>query len=291
MPKSAFVSIIGRPSAGKSTLLNALCGAKVSIVSPVPQTTRNAIRGVVTRPEGQLVFVDTPGYHLSDKKINLRLRDIVLQSLAEVDLILYVIDATREPGTEEEAIAAMLNREAARLVIAINKIDHPEARPLLVEEFLIPRFPGAKRIKISATQKANLEELVHALFEKSPEGPLWYPEDVYTDQEPVFRIGEIIREKAMLHTRAELPHAIAVEYRDSTKKPDGTLLARFDILVERDSQKAIVIGRQASVIRRIREEAEADLAELFEYPVKLQLQVVVDPDWRRNDSMLERLIF
>lgn len=291
MPKSAFVATIGRPSAGKSTLLNALCGAKVSIVSPVPQTTRNAIRGVVTRPEGQLVFVDTPGYHLSDKKINLKLRDIVLQSLADVDLILYVIDAAREPGKEEEAIASMLAKEAGRIVLAINKIDHPEARPLLVEEFLIPRFPEARRIKISAAQRTNLEELVQALFEKSPEGPLWYPEDVYTDQEPVFRIGEIIREKAMLHTRAELPHAIAVEYRESTRKPDGTLLARFDILVERDSQKAIVIGRQASAIKRIREEAEAELRELFDYPVKLQLQVVVDPDWRRDEKTLQRLIF
>jgi len=291
VPKSAFVAIIGRPSAGKSTLLNALCGAKVSIVSSVPQTTRNAIRGIVSHPEGQLIFVDTPGYHLSDKKFNLKLRDLVMQSLSDVDLILYVIDATREPGKEEEAIVELLLKEAPRTVIAINKIDHPDAKPLLVEEFILPRMPEAKRITISAAQKTNLAALLEQLFLLAPAGPLWYPEEIYTDQEPVFRIGEIIREKAILHTRDELPHAIAVEYRESTKRADGVLFVRFDILVERDSQKPILIGRQGSVIKRIREEAEADLKELFDYPVKLQLQVVVDPDWRRNEETLSRMIF
>jgi len=291
MPKSAFVAIIGRPSAGKSTLLNALCGAKVSIVSPIPQTTRNAIRGIVTRPQGQLIFVDTPGYHISEKKLNLKLRELVLQSLSDVDLILYVIDATREPGKEEDAIIQLLSGRSGRVVIAINKIDHPEARPLFVEEFVIPRLPNAKRISISAAQKTNLDALLDELFLLAPEGPLWYPEEIYTDQEPVFRIGEIIREKAMLHTHDELPHAIAIEYRESSKRADGVLFARFDILVERDSQKAIVIGRQGSVIKRIREEAEADLKELFDYPIKLQLQVSVDPDWRKSDSTLSRMIF
>lgn len=291
MPKSAFVAIIGRPSVGKSTLLNALCGAKVSIVSSVPQTTRNAIRGIITRPEGQLIFVDTPGYHISDKKLNLRLREIVLRSLSEVDLILYLIDATREPGKEEEAIAELLSKDIHRIVVAINKIDDPEARPILIEEFIIPRLRGAKRVSISAVEKTNLESLIEVLFSLAPEGPFWYPEDIYTDQEPVFRIGELVREKAILNTYQELPHAIAVEYRESSKRADGVLFARFDILVERDSQKAIVIGRQGSIIKRIREEAEADLKELFDYPIKLQLQVRVDPDWRKSDSALSRIIF
>jgi len=291
MPKSAFVAIVGRPSVGKSTLLNALCGAKVSIVSSVPQTTRNAIRGIITKPQGQLIFVDTPGYHLSDKKLNLRLREIVLQSISEVDLILYLIDATREPGKEEEAIAELLSKEIHRTVVAINKIDDPEARPLLIEEFVIPRLRGAKRVSISAVEKTNLESLIEILFSLAPEGPFWYPEDIYTDQEPVFRIGELIREKAILNTYQELPHAIAVEYRESSKRADGVLFARFDILVERDSQKGIVIGSQGSVIKRIREEAEADLKELFDYPIKLQMQVRVDPDWRKSDSRLSRIIF
>jgi len=291
MTKSAFVAIVGRPSSGKSTLLNTLCGAKVSIVSPVPQTTRNSIRGIVTRPQGQLIFVDTPGFHLSDKKLNLKLRDIVLQSLSEVDIILYVIDATREPGKEEEAIIDILSKDSNRMVIAINKMDHPEAKTPSLEEFLAPRFAGAQRVTISALKRTNLDALVDALFKLAPEGPLWYPEDIYTDQEPTFRIAEIIREKAMLHTRDELPHAIAVVYQESSKRADGVLFARFDIIVERDSQKAIVIGRQGSVIQRIREEAEADLKDLFEYPIKLQLQVSVDADWRRNDNSLSKMIF
>jgi len=235
--------------------------------------------------------VDTPGYHLSDKKLNLRLREIVLQSISEVDLILYLIDATREPGKEEEAIAELLSREIHRTVVAINKIDDPEARPLLIEEFVIPRLRGAKRVSISAVEKTNLESLIEILFSLAPEGPFWYPEDIYTDQEPVFRIGELIREKAILNTYQELPHAIAVEYRESSKRADGVLFARFDILVERDSQKGIVIGSQGSVIKRIREEAEADLKELFDYPIKLQMQVRVDPDWRKSDSRLSRIIF
>lgn len=291
MAKSAFVAIVGRPSSGKSTLINALCGAKVSIVSPVPQTTRNSIRGIVTRPQGQLIFVDTPGFHLSDKKLNQKLRDIVLQSLSDVDSILYVVDSTREPGREEEAIADILAREAGRTVVAINKTDHPDAKPLPTEEFLISHLAAAPRVMISALQNTNLDALVDALFTLAPEGPLWYPDDIYTDQEPSFRIGEIIREKAMLHTHDELPHAIAVAYRESTKRGDGVLFARYDIIVERDSQKAIVIGKKGSVIARIREEAEADLKELFDYPVKLQLQVTVDADWRKNDTTLSKMIF
>lgn len=289
--KSAFVTIIGRPSSGKSTLLNALCGAKVSIVSAIPQTTRNSIRGIVTRPQGQLVFVDTPGFHLSEKRLNQKLHDIVLQALADVDIILYVIDSTREPGKEEEAIADILSKKAHQIIAAINKIDHREAMPELSEKFLLQTFKDVPHLEISAQEGTNLDKLVEVLFDHAPEGPFWYPEDIYTDQEPVFRIGEIIREKAMLHTRDELPHAIAVEYRESSKHPEGTLVARFDILVERESQKAIVIGRQASVIKRIREEAEADLKELFDYPIKLQLQVVVDPDWRKDASKLSKMIF
>lgn len=291
MPKSAFIAIVGRPSSGKSTLLNALCGAKVAIVSPIPQTTRNSIRGIVTRPEGQLVFVDTPGYHLSDKKFNKKLQELVVQALSEVDIILYLVDATRDPGPEEEALLNLLKEHGNRLIIAINKIDDADSKPLIMEEFLASRLKEARRIKISALKQQNLDQLLSLLFELAEEGPLWYPEDIYTDQEPVFRIAEIVREKAMLHTRQELPHAIAVEYRESSRKPDGSLLARYDIIVERDSQKAIVIGKKGSVIQKIREEAEAELAELFDYPVRLSLQVVVDPDWRKDDKRLASMIF
>lgn len=295
MSKSAFAAIVGRPSTGKSTLLNSLCGAKVSIVSPVPQTTRNTVRGIVNRPAGQIVFLDTPGFHISGKKLNLKLKELVLQALADADLVLYLLDATREPGPEEEAlagaIASALASEPIPLLVAVNKIDHPDAAPEVAEAFVTGHFPGAPILRISGKTSVGLEPLLAALLDKAPEGPAWYPEEYYTDQEPVFRMAEIIREKIILHTREELPHAVYVEYSDSRKLDDGGLEASFDIVVERESQKGIVIGKAGSMIRMIREEAEADLAELFDYTVKLRLQVRVDSSWKHDDKRLESLIF
>jgi GTP-binding protein Era len=291
MAKSAFVAIAGRPSAGKSTLVNALCGEKVSIVSSVPQTTRNTIRGIVNRDEGQLVFLDTPGYHISEKKLNLRLRNISDEAFADADIVLYLLDATRKPGPEEEAVAAALAPAATRLVAAINKIDSPDADPGTTRLFVSGRFPAAPIFDISALKGMGLDVLLSSLYARAPEGPAWYPDEYYTDQEPVFRIAEIIREKIFLHTRDELPHAVYVSYEESSRGSDDTLVARYDLVVERESQKGILIGKGGSMIKRIREEAESDLAEIFDYSVKLKLSVRVDADWKKNDKKLEELIF
>jgi len=291
MPKSAFVAIAGRPSAGKSTLLNALCGAKVSIVSPVPQTTRNTVRGIINREEGQLVFLDTPGYHISDKKLNLRLKGVSEEAFADADIVLYLIDATRKAGPEEEAVAAVLAPTSGRLVAAINKIDSPEADAAAAAGFVASKFPRAPILELSALRSSGLDELVAVLFSKADEGPAWYPEEYYTDQEPVFRIAEIIREKVFLHTKDELPHAVYVSYVDSSRGERDSLVASYDLVVERESQKGILIGKAGSMIKRIREEAEADLAELFDYQIKLRLAVRVDSDWKKNDKKLEKLIF
>ncbi len=291
MSKSAFVAIVGRPSSGKSTLLNALCGAKVSIVSPVPQTTRNTVRGIVNRPAGQIVFLDTPGFHISDKRMNLKLKDLVHRALADVDIALYLIDATREPGPEEESLVAELAKISIPLVAAINKLDSPEALAARAREFIGSHLPQAAIIEISAKNGTGLEDLLAMLLGKAVEGPAWYPEEYYTDQEPVFRIAEIIREKVIAHTREELPHAIFIDYSDSRKLNDGSLEASYDIVVERDSQKGIIIGKGGSMIRMIREEAEADLREIFEYEVKLRLQVRVDSTWKHDEKKLDSLIF
>lgn len=295
MPKSAFVAIVGRPSSGKSTLLNALCGAKVSIVSPVPQTTRNTVRGIVNKPAGQLVFLDTPGFHISDKKLNLRLKDLVLRALGDADIVIYLIDATREPGPEEEALvkalAAAKGSANMPLVAVANKVDHAEAVPERAIAFVAEHLPGVPVLRISAKEKLGLDELVDYLLDKAEDGPAWYPEEYYTDQEPVFRIAEIIREKIILHTREELPHAVFVDFTDSRKLDGGGLEVNYDIVVERESQKGIVIGKAGSMIKRIREEAEADLGEIFEYPVRLRLQVRVDPSWKHDDKRLDSLIF
>ncbi len=291
MAKSAFAAIVGRPSSGKSTLLNALCGAKVSIVSPVPQTTRNTVRGIVNRPAGQIVFLDTPGFHISDKKLNLRLRDLVLRALADADIVVYLIDATREPGPEEEVLAKALQGVKLPMVAAINKVDDQAALPDRAAAFVAEHLPEAAVLRLSAKLGTGLDELLEALLGAAQEGPAWYPEEYYTDQEPVFRMAEIIREKIILHTREELPHAVFVDFTDSRKLDDGGLEANFDIVVERESQKGIVIGKGGAMVKKIREEAEADLAELFDYTVKLRLQVRVDPSWKHDDKRLDSLIF
>lgn len=291
MSKSAFAAIVGRPSSGKSTLLNALCGAKVSIVSPVPQTTRNTVRGIVNRPDGQIVFLDTPGFHISEKKFNLKLRDLVTRALADADIVVYLIDATREPGLEEEAMAAALKGISRPVIAVLNKIDHVEALPERAAAFVGSKLPQAGLINISALEGKGLDDLMDCLIELAPEGPAWYPEEYYTDQEPVFRIAEIVREKILRHTRQELPHAVFVDYTDSRTLGDGSLEASYDIVVERPSQKGILIGKAGSMIQKIRQESEADLEDLFEYPIHLRLQVRVDPDWRRDEKRLEKLIY
>ena len=291
MPKSAFVALAGRPSAGKSTLVNALCGAKVSIVTPVPQTTRNAVRGIVNRDEGQLVLMDTPGFHISAKRFNQRLRDVSAEAYADADIVLYLIDATRASGAEEEGLAKALLSSATRLVAAINKIDALEANVSAARLFLSQHFPAASVFELSALRRTGLDALVGELFRRAPVGPLWYPSEYYTDQEPVFRIAEIIREKIMLHTRDELPHAVYVSYEDSSRDKDGNLFATYDLVVERESQKGILIGKSGTMIKRIREESESDLATIFDYAVRLKLSVRVDPNWKKNEKKLRDLIF
>jgi len=263
----------------------------VSIVSPVPQTTRNTVRGIVNRDAGQIVFLDTPGFHISDKKLNLRLKDLVLRALADADIVVYLIDATREPGPEEEAMVAALAASNMPIVAVVNKIDHAEAQPERAVAFVAGHLPGATVLRVSAKENQGLDALVDQLLGAAEEGPAWYPEEYYTDQEPVFRIAEIIREKIILHTREELPHAVFVDFTDSRKLEEGGLEVNYDIVVERESQKGIVIGKAGSMIKQIREEAEADLAEIFDYPVKLRLQVRVDSSWKHDDKRLDSLIF
>lgn len=291
MPKSAFVAIAGRPSAGKSTLVNALCGEKVSIVSPVPQTTRNAVRGIINRAEGQLVLLDTPGYHISEKRLNKRLSEVATGAFGDADVVIYLLDSTRAPGEEEEALAKILIFSVDKLVVGINKVDLKEAKIEVARAFVAAHFPEAPIVELSALEETGLDGLLAAVWAKAPEGPAWYPEEYYTDQEPVFRIAEIIRERIIAHTRDEVPHAIYVSYEDSRKLEDGSLEASYDLVAERDSQKGILIGKGGSMIKMIREEAERELADIFDYAVHLRLQVRVDPDWRKDDKRLKDLIY
>ena len=311
--KAAVIAIAGRPSAGKSTLLNRLCGQKVSIVSSEPQTTRNTIRGILTDERGQLVLIDTPGFHLSEKKINLRMKSLVAQSLADVDVTLYVVDSSRPPGEEERALAAVLARQKTPVVVALNKIDlSAAARPRKPEGdrppgespsatahsvLLSESLPSAPVCPISAIDGGGVDALIDRLFEIAPEGELMYPAEFYTDQPPEFRISEIIREKAIERVRQEVPHALYVDIADIERNgetDDGSeqrLWIRAFLVIERESQKAILIGRKGAMIKEIRVAAQREIQKVFPYHVYLDLRVKVDPKWRKSDPILKRLIY
>lgn len=288
--KSAFVAVVGRPSAGKSTLVNTICGQKVAIVSPVPQTTRNTIRGIKTGEGYQLVFLDTPGLHDSEKTMNRRLRDIAVHALRDADLVLYVMDTSRAPGEEEESIARRVAPFSGKTLVAINKIDARESDISRTRLFLAGHIRDARAFDVSAEKGTGVDAIVAALVDLAPLGPAYYPAEFYTDQEPVFRIAETIREKVFLHTRNEVPHAVYVEYQSHHMLDDGTLVYEGDLVVERETQKGILIGSGGSMIRLIREEAERDLANIFDYPVKLSIKVRVQSDWKKDDKILKRLI-
>jgi len=312
--KAGFAALMGRPSVGKSTLVNYLCGAKVAITSPLPQTTRNAIRGIITRPEGQLVLVDTPGRHISGRKLNRKLMEVADKALEEVDLVLYVLDAARFPGVEEEAAAAKvaLAEKAApgadKIFAVVNKIDAPPANPDLIEAFLrerLPFLPAERIFRVSALRREGGEALLQALFRAAPEGEPFYPGEYYTDQEVPFRIAEIIREQAILRLREELPQALYVEMADMelrslppqgqepgqgpSQEPRETLWVRAFIVTERESQKGIVVGKGGAMIRSIRLAALRELKSLFDWKIVLDLRVKSSKDWRHNDGVLKRI--
>jgi GTP-binding protein Era len=289
--KSACISVVGRPSSGKSSLVNRLCGHKISIVSAVPQTTRNNIRGILTGERGQLVFLDTPGFYLSEKNFNLRLQHVMKESLGDADLVLYVVDVSRPAGDEERAIRELLRPSAGRLVLALNKNDlaADQGAAALAEARAV--FPAAPAAAVSALTGDGLDPLLGLLYDASPEGEAMYPPDFYTDQDPGFRIAELVREEVLNNTAEEVPHAVYVEIADLEMHDDGNeLWVRGFICVERESQKGIVIGRGGEKIRKIMAAAAAAVRPLFPYRITLDFRVKVRPRWRRDDSLLKTLI-
>ncbi len=292
-PKTALVSIIGRPSAGKSTFLNTASGEKISIVSSIPQTTRNAIRGIVNTSLGQLVFVDTPGLHLSDKKMNLRLTKIASDQIADSDAILYMIDSTRDHGEEEELIAKLALPHVDKTVIAINKTEAPGAKAGAARSFikkLFPDFPEERIIEISALEDRNINQVLKALYDLAEEGPHLYPEEFYTDQEVEFRIAEIIRGQAINRLKQEIPHALYVSIEDIRMTGPNHMAVCAYLCVERESQKGIVIGKKASMIKEIRVESIKECRKIFPYRVDIDLRVKVDKNWRQKDKVLDKLL-
>ena len=291
---SGFVAIIGRPSAGKSTFLNTACQEEVSIVSPIPQTTRNAIKGIVNTSYGQLVFIDTPGYHDSEKKLNLRLKNVTENQLEDIDGVLYIIDSTREIGEEEQHTASLLKNLQDKTVVAINKTDLPTSKSEKAIKFIkenLPLVDNSCIFEISAQKDIGINEVLKALYQKVSENPPIYDEELYTDQNLSFRICEIIRGEAINRLEQEIPHAVYVEVADVEHRNEGKKLwIRAFLCVERDSQKGIVIGKNASKIKEIRLAAIKKLSQIYIQKIDLDLQVKVDKNWRQRDYTLNKLI-
>lgn len=292
--KTATVAIIGRPSAGKSTFLNTACQENVSIVSPIPQTTRNAIKGIVNTSFGQLIFIDTPGYHDSEKKLNLRLKNVTETQLEDIDCVLYVLDSTREIGEEEFHTAKLLKNLQEKTVVAINKTDSKLSKTLSIRKFIsetLPQIPNERILEMSAKNDEGINEVLKAIYAISPEGEPIYDEETYTDQNLSFRICEIIRGEAINRLADEIPHSIYVDVADIEHRNNGKKLwIRAFLCVERESQKGIVIGKNASKIKEIRTSAIKKLSQIYIQKIELDLQVKVDKNWRQKDYTLNKII-
>lgn len=287
--KSGFVSIVGRPNVGKSTLLNSIIGQKVAIVSDKPQTTRNRIQGIYTGEQGQVIFIDTPGVHKPKHRLGEYMADITSRALREVDVILYVVDASVSPGSGEDYIINTLVNIETPVFLVPNKIDLvDESRILELIQQFATKMKFAEVIPVSAAKKGNLDRLMEVLFSYLPEGPLYYPEDEYTDQPERFIIAEYIREKALHLTREEVPHSLAVEIEEFESRRN-LIYVRAAIYTERDSQKGIIIGKQGSMLKKIGEMARHDIENLLGTQVYLELWVKVKKDWRNSEAQLKNL--
>ena len=289
--KAGFVALVGRPNAGKSTLLNRLVGQKVAIVSDKPQTTRTRILGVRNGEGGQIVFIDTPGVHRPLHRLNVRMVDVAVQSISQADVVCAVADATEAVGGGDQYLGKLLGRGSAPTVLALNKIDRvakPALLPLIEHWSRLARFEDI--VPVSALTGENEEALIAALLRHLPEGAALYPDDYLTDQPERAYVGEIIREKVLRHTRDELPFSSAVLV-DSFEEADERGLMRLycTILVERESQKPIVIGRGGAMIKRIGTEAREELERFFGARVYLDLRVKTRAGWREDPRMLDEI--
>jgi GTP-binding protein Era len=287
---SGFVSILGRPNAGKSTLLNALIGAKLAIVSAKPQTTRTTVQGVLTVAGAQIVFVDTPGIHRSDSTFNRRMMETVRAALDGRDLLIFVADAT-QPFTEADSQAVDLIRKSQTpCLMALNKIDRLQAKPTLLA--LIEKYQALHDfvgyVPVSAVTGEGLEELKRAIVARLPEGPACFPDDYLTDQPERFLAGEMIREKILAETRQEVPHAVAVLI-DKWEDTPRLLRVMATIYVERPGQKAIVIGARGAVLKQVGMLARLEMESFFGRKVYLELFVKVKPGWRENREFLNEM--
>lgn len=287
---SGFVSVVGRPNVGKSTLINSFLGRKLLIVSDKPQTTRNRIQAILTTEQAQVIFLDTPGIHKPKHKLGDYMVKIALEALKEVELILFMVEATSPPGPGDSYIAALLREVDTPVFLVVNKTD---LAPAQFEQEWLPLYLQLGRFKkhflVSALQGSNLSPLLEEATGILPPGPLYYPSEMTVDRPEEFLVGEMIREKIFLQTRDEVPHSVAVEVDSMDLRKDRDLLdIRAVIYVEKESQKGIIIGKNGTMLKQIGTEARLELEKLLGNPVFLDLWVKVKKDWRRKENNLRQ---
>jgi GTP-binding protein Era len=287
---SGFVSIIGRPNAGKSTLLNALVGQKLAIVADKPQTTRTSIQGVLTLPGAQIVFLDTPGIHSADSPLNKRMMEAVRAALDERDLLLFLADSTK-PFTDDDRHAIdMVRKRGTPAILVVTKIDLLRDKAVLLP--LIEQYKSAydfaDYIPVSAVRNTGLDDLRQAIVSRLPEGPSYFPEDYVTDQPERFLAAELVREKILLLTRQEVPHSVAVTVDKWEETPKLTRIYAT-VRVEREGQKRIIIGAGGAMLKRIGTEARQEMERLFGVKIYLDLHVRVEAGWREKPAFLNAL--
>ena len=290
--KSGFAAVIGRPNVGKSTLINALIGQKIAIMSDKPQTTRSRILCILTEEDAQIIFLDTPGVHKPKHKLGDYMAKATEGALHGVDVVVFVVDVTEKMGAGEQYILKQLERVRVPVLLAVNKVDciaREQVLPILANYAKAYDFAGI--VPISAREGENLEGLLAEIKAHLPEGPQYYPADMVTDQPERLIVAELVREKVLALTRDEIPHAVAVDIEEMTARPKGDVYIRAVIYVERESQKGIVIGAHGALLRTIGQQARTDVETLLGAKVYLDLWVKTRKDWRNRANALREFGF
>lgn len=289
--KSGFVAVIGKPNVGKSTLVNLFVGAPVSIVTPKPQTTRRVIRGILTRPDAQIVFVDTPGIHTPHHKLGKVMVEAASSVLGEVDVVVFMVDGSRMPDDEDKRIGALLKQKCrAPILLVMNKMDKlkpADVQTITEAHWAIVQYDDWMRI--SATRLQNTDKLLEQILARLPEGPELYPSDIVTDQTIQAIAAELIREQVLLATRQEIPHSVAVAIDDWEERREDLTHIAATIYVERESQKGIVIGAGGAMLKKIGQTAREQIEHWIGHQVYLELWVKVLPKWREREDSLRQL--
>ncbi|SFL26163.1 GTPase Era [Halanaerobium salsuginis] len=287
--KSGFVTIIGRPNVGKSTLINQLIGEKINIISPRPQTTRNSIKAIYTAENGQVIFIDTPGIHQPRNELDNYMLEAAYNSLEGIDLIIFILDGSTYWGKNDQLIYDQIKNNSNKIIFVMNKIDKLSAQDLVKKQQQYSQKVGQEVIPISALNKKNIDTLLMEVFDFLPEGPQYYPADMITDQIERFVFAEMIREKIFYLTRDEVPYGVAVIVEEVKERQNDDYYIRANIYVEKKSHKGIIIGKNGKMLKKIGQQARKEIENLLQTKVYLDLWVKILKDWREKDNLLKRM--